>query len=383
MLTIEELSRALTEDEILESWLTILETMQIPARSWVKAGKTRTLMRILARTMAAFSAVMAAFIRSGFLDTAEGDWLTLAAKNVYKVDRIPATFAREKVQLKNTGGGTFTKAIGEVTVLWEDGRKSYRNVESFVLGPLETLEVTFEAFEAGSASSVAAGGIRKLETVMTGVEVTNLVALVGSDEEKDPPLRQRCRDKLDTLSPFGPSGAYSYAVRSAKRLDGSPVDVNRVAQSPSSDTGLKTIYVASPSGPPVPTDLPFIATSIDELARPPDVRVTVLGATPVLVSRKFTAWARATSGVAESAVRVPAETALVALVADYPIGGIRKTPASSAYLFTDRMKAAIASAHPSIFDVDADDDADIPLAPGEIAVLAATIEVRFVEGSPT
>ena len=149
MLTIEELSRALTEDEILESWLTILETMQIPARSWVKAGKTRTLMRILARTMAAFSAVMAAFIRSGFLDTAEGDWLTLAAKNVYKVDRIPATFAREKVQLKNTGGGTFTKAIGEVTVLWEDGRKSYRNADAFVLGPLETLEVTFEALEAG------------------------------------------------------------------------------------------------------------------------------------------------------------------------------------------------------------------------------------------
>lgn len=379
MLTIEELTRELTADEILESWLSILETTGVPARSWLKAGKTRTLMRIIATTLAAFSSVMAEFIRAGFLDTARGVWLTLAAKNIYKVDRIPATFAREKIQLKNTGGGSFTKGVGEVVAVWEDGKKSYRNVEAFVLGPLETREVIFEAFEAGSASSAAAGAIRKLETVMTGVEITNLVALVGSEEENDPTLRQRCRDRLDTLSPFGPRGAYAYAVRSAKRGDGTAVDVNRVAQSPSSDTGLKTIYVASPSGPPVPTDIPFIVASIDELARPPDVKVSVLGATPILVARKFTAWARSTSGVGEAAVRVPAEKALIALLADYPIGGIRKTPASSAYLFTDHMKAAIDGAHPLVFDVDADDDADIPLTAGQIAVLAATVEVRFVE----
>lgn len=378
MIGIEEQTKAVTSDEALELWLGMLETISVNARAWPAAGKMRTFMRIFATTYAALTAVMAAFINSGYLDRAEGVWLHRLAIYVYGVTPIAATFARGTLTITNTGGGIYAFGPREVTVRTADGR-FFVNVAALNIGANTTITATFEALEAGSKGSAAAGTVNAFETTISSrVTCTNVASFVGSDEETPEDLRQRCRDRLAARSPNGPRGAYAYAVRSAKRNDGAAVDVNRVAISPQSDTGEVTIHVASPSGVPLPDDLTAIRDQVDREARTDTDKVTVSGAAQVFVTRTFTAWARRTPGLTEEAVRVPAEQALIALERDYPIGGIAKTAGGQGYLYGDAMKAAVARAHASIFDVDASSDADVALATGQIVRIAFAVDVRFV-----
>lgn len=375
---LEDLITPITEDQALETFLSALETLGVPARSWRTASGPRTFLRVAARTFSGYTSLIAEITKGGFLDYAEKAWLTLLARYVYGVERVPASFATGSVTLTNTGGGVFVLAIGAVTVLWTAGKKSYVSTEAVTLNPGDVKTIAFQASEAGSASSVPAAGIDALETVLTKVTVTNAAALVGSDEESDATLRQRCRDRLASLSPDGPRGAYAYAVRSAKRLDGSPVDINRVRVSPSSSTGVVTVTVASPSGVPVASDLTAIRLSIDTVARPDTVRADVNAASALAVNRTLTVWAKTTPGLTEAMVKGPAEAALVTLQREWPIGGIAKPPSLHGYLWSDTVKGVVKASHAAIFDVDGF-DTDQSMAGGQIAVLSCSVAVRFVE----
>lgn len=378
MLTIEQLTAKLTSDEVLERYLEALETLGVPARSWVPAGKLRTVMRVTSIVFAGLTETIRLFVDSGFVDRAEGVWLTRLARYVYGVDRIPATFARGTLTIVNEGGGVYSFGPREVTAKTSDGRL-FVNVASLTIGALATVDATFEALEAGSKNSAAAGTISSFETTISSrVTCSNAGALIGTDEELDPNLRDRCKAAPGARSPNGPRAAYVYAITSAKRLDGTPVDVNRYTVSPSSDDGTVTIRVASPSGPPLPEDLDAIRTSIETLARTDTDTVNVAGTTVVVVPRTFTAWARSSPGVKDEAVRKPSEDALIALERDYPIGGIAKSVGGQGYLYSDAMKAAIKTAHPLVFDVDVDVDTDVALSTSQIPRIAATIVVRFV-----
>lgn len=380
MIPIDELTTPLTEDQVFESFLQILEDLSVPARTWRKGGARRTILRVVARTYAGFTSLMAAAIKAGFLDTATGPWLTLLAYYVYGVTRIPATFATGLLSFTNTGGGMYSYSPDEVRILNTATGKAYRNTSSFTLNPGDTnIYVDVEAVEAGSASSATPDTVTQLETTILGVTVTNPVALVGTDEESDEALRQRCRDKLSTLSPRGPRGAYRYAVLSAKRLDGSPVDINRVQVSSDPETGVVTLYAASPSGAPSAEDLDAARLNIEEVARPDTVTVNLYAATPVAVASALTVWATRTEGIGVDDYREDVLLALAKDISLYPIGGIAKPPSTQGYLYGDHIAGVAEAANPSIFDVDGADD-DIALAPGEVPVLSATVDVRIVEG---
>ena len=381
-LSIDELTKPLTEDQVLERLLTIIEDLGLPARSWRKGGVARTILRAVARTYAGFTELMAAAIKSGFLETADGAWLRLLAKFVYGVDFIPATFATGTLQFTNAGGGIYGPfQPGEVRALWPISateNKAYTNTEIFTLNPGDVKLVAFQAVELGSASSAPPGDIDTLETTMLGVTVTNLEAFVGTDDEADEDLRQRCKDKLAALSFNGPRGAYAYAVRSAKRTDGSAVDVNRLQVSPSSSTGIVNVWVASSSGAPIPSDLVFIADSIERIARPDSVTVNVYAATEVALSKSLTVWAKKTDGLSDTDLASIVDAALIAMTRTYPIGGIKKPPSVQGYLYATTIEGTAKGAHPAIFAVDGV-GADLPLADGQVATLATTITVRFVE----
>lgn len=378
MLTIDQLFTAPTEDQILEQYLTIAETLGVPARSWRKAGALRTILRVVAKLHAMFATVLVAFIKSGFLETATGAWLTLLAFYVYGVTRRPASFATEYLQLTNTGGGLYPFAAGTITARAPSSGKAYVNTEFFELNPGETLLVAFQALELGSASSAAVGTITELVTFLDGVTVTNPKAFIGSDEEKDPELRQACRDKLASLSPRGPRGAYAYAVRVATRLDGSPVNVNRSRISPSSSTGIVNIHVAAPSGAPLPDDLTAIAKSVEARARPDTVTAAVFAATEVPIARSLTVWAQRADGVSEADIKALVETAFVVAGPLYPVGGLHKPPNLKGYVYADRIKSIAASAYPTIYEVDGEGD-DVELQVDEVAVFAVTATVRLVD----
>jgi hypothetical protein len=380
MMTIEELLAPVTGDEVLEKFLTMLETAGVPARSWREGGVYRTILRVVADVYAGFTNSALGFARAAFLETSTGGWLTLLAYYVYGVTRIPATFATGNVSVTNGGGGVYTVTAGELRVLNAVTGKAFTNTAGATFNPATTTTVPMRAVEAGSASTSAVATLTQFETPLLGLTVTNAAALVGADEEKDPELRQRCKDKLGIIGGKGPRGAYSYAVRSATRGDGSAVNVNRVRISPSSSTGTVQVIVASPTGAPDPGDLPYIEANIEALARPDTVTVSVLGATPAAFSRTLTVWARAQDGLTASDLSNTVGTALATWLASYPIGGIPKPPSTQGYLYADGIAGTVKAAHPAIFDVDGT-GADIALAIDEVATLTATITVRLVEVS--
>ena len=378
-LSIEDLISPPSADQTLETFLSELETLGIPVRSWRTGGVARTILRVVANTYAGYAALMAEAIRAGFLETARGDWLTILARNTFNVERRAATFATGEVQLVNTGGGIFSYGADEVRFLRPSDGKAYTNTEAFTLNPADTLLVPVRAVEAGSDSSAPPDTITALETVLLLVAVTNPEAVVGSDAESDAELRQRCKDRLGAISVRGPRSAYSYAVSSALRDDGSPVDINRSSISPSSSTGVVTVYCASPSGTPLEADLDIVRQSIEDIARPDSVTANVLAVTEVPVDRTFTVWVRRTAGLSVDDIENYVNDALIRRVSEYPIGGIPKPPSSQGYLYADWLAGVIEGAHDTIYDVDADVETDVALDPGEVATLSTTLDVRIVD----
>lgn len=379
-LSITDLFKPVTADQALDSFLSILEELGMPARSWRAAGVARTILRVVAITYAGFTEVMAAFIRSGFLETAEGDWLRALAYYLFGVEPREATFATGEAQLTNAGGGIWSYAADAFRIINPTTKKAYANTEAFTLNPGDVLLVDFRAVEIGSDSSSGPGTITALETPLESVSVTNPAAFVGLDLETDEEIRKLCKAKLAAISVRGPRGAYEYAVRTAKLGDGSPVNVNRHQVSKSSSTGTVTIYIAAPSGAPTAADIDAVIASVEEHARPDTVTATVLAATEVPVSRSLTIWAKRIDGVSASDIKDFVDLALIEAASTYPIGGIPKPPSLQGYLYADFLAGVCKSAHASIFDVDGT-GADVALNAGQVAVLTTTTEVRIVDVS--
>lgn len=376
MITIAELLVPVTTDQQLEKFLTALEDIGIKARSWRQAGSLRSILRVVAAAYAGFSTSILGFVQAGFLETALGGWLTLLAFYVYGVTRIAATQATGKVTLTNSGAGVYSIAINTLRIIANG--KAFTNVAAISLNPGNVLSVDIIAIEAGTASNVAVGATWTIETTLPGVTCTNSAAIVGANAEIDADLRQRCKDRLGILSGRGPRGAYAYAIRSAVRTDGSPVDVNRHSISPSSSTGTLTVYVASPSGAPAPADLAFISTSIETYARPDTVTVSLNAATPVAFAKTLTVWAQRVDGVSAADIKALVEAALIAAISDYPVGGIAKPPSTQGKLYATFLEGVAKCAHSSIFAIDGV-GVDVNMSPGQVATLAATVTVTLVD----
>src|SRR5262245_1471264 len=249
MLPIDQLINPLTKDQVKASIYNLLKASGVPVTSWQEGAVLRTLIAVVAAIFAGFTEVIAVATRAGFLDLAEGIWLTLNAHFVYGVDRIEATYATGKVTLTNTAGGLFNMEPGDLILLCPSTKKTYTNVSAFQLDPLSTLDIDIRAVEMGAASTAAPNTITEFVTKLLGVEVTNAAPLVGLDAESDAALRVRCRDSLGALSPNGPPAAYRYWAKTAKRADGSSVGVTRVRLMPPPGDGSMQMYVASATGP--------------------------------------------------------------------------------------------------------------------------------------
>jgi phage-related baseplate assembly protein len=382
--SIQALLQTVTADEVVAAWVTGLEALGVPASKWRKGGVASTMLRILAITYALFSGTMVAALSGQFLDYASGSWLILLARYVYGVDAIEATFANGTLTIENSGGGIYDYDPGEFVVLNPTTKVQYSNAETLHIGALSTLaDVPFEALIAGTGGNANPGDVDELVTTALGVTVTNPGSFVGTDAETDPDLRQRCRDKLGSLSVRGPRNAYEWAAKSAVRPDGNPVNINRVSISTSSSTGKVVVTIASPAGTVDPTDLQAVIDNIEAKVRPQTVTVIVNAATATPYSTTMTVWALATPGLDQATVIAAVQTALTAYIAQYRIGGIAKPPSAQGYLWASGIEGIVKGAHPSIFAVDGV-TADLALAVGAVATDAEAdnqISVRLVAPS--
>lgn len=375
---LDELIRLVSSDEYMAKLEALLTTLGANPSKYRKGGALRVLMRAQAMTFSGLTEIMVAVIRGGFLDLAEGPWLTLLARYVFGVERQAAQAPSGAVKFINTGGGTFLPGdypAGSVRVFSSRTGKKYFNAEPIDLGPLATDTFDVVAVETGLESNASAGDVDSLETVLLGVEVTNDNAIVGLDEESDASLREACRARLASISDLGPRGAYLWAVRQATRLDGTPTAINRVFVPEGSWSATVDVVLASPAGAPIAGDVTAATTSIETRARPSGIKVVVAPAVEVPFDRVATIWVQRTNGLNLDALKLKAEQAIASGFGVYPIGGIKKPGEAQGALYADWLKATC-KVHSSVFDVDLSSESDLFLDPNEVTTWSGSVLVR-------
>jgi phage-related baseplate assembly protein len=371
---IDDLTTPATTEEIKKSIYDVLGIVGVTTTNWKPGAVVRTIIAAVAIVLSAFSTLIALIARGGYLDLAAGWWLTLLAKYVYGVDRLLASFAVGEVTLTNAGGGIYSWDPDDLLLETESGRQ-FRNVEAVALGSSTSVTIVVRAVTAGSENSAFAGEIDRLVPEIANVSCTNALALIGQDEEADPALKQRCLDKLGSLSPNGPIDAYAYIARSAKRADGSAIGVTRIRHT-KDGFGNIDLYVADPSGAITSADdLAAIAAEVKQKAEPYGVNARTHTATNVVVPVAYRIWLYNTLGLTQLQISQAIERSLASWARVVPIGGNPIDGVGGIY--RSAIEAAIGSAtHEGvklpIFRIDlVSPSADMLLSVPEVPVLGA------------
>ena len=348
MSSFASLTTALTTDQVETAIYDFLAAAGVSTTSWKTGAVVRVIVSAVASVGAAFSELQALIAKNGFLDESEGEWLEALALFVYDVEKSDGTFAVGEVLLDNTAGaGVYSGGIGDLIVTDSGIEKSYRNTESFSVGAGGTDTVAIEAIEIGTASNSNPGGIDTLTTPLPGVVVSNAAAVVGSDEDTDPELRELCRLKLGSLSPNGAADAYRFVAFSAVDSDDVSIGVNRIAVIPDGVGGVD-VYVADTSGTlsgsvgDTSTSLGKVDDDIQTQVVPEAITATVQAATPKSIAVTYTLWIEDTLGLSTSQVEALIAAELATYINNQPVGGDIISPASG-FIYGPAIEAAITS----------------------------------------
>ncbi len=377
MTTLDVLLTPMTVDEAHEAIYTAIAARGVRTTSWKSGAVVRSMIASFAVVLSGLSHMQAQLAKMGFIEHAEGEWLTKVAYYVYGVDRDLGSFAAGTFTFDNASGAVYSGSPGDLIVSSSVTGKEYRNTAAYTIGALATgVEIDFEAVELGSASSAGAGDVDTMVTALTGVTVTNATAIVGTDEEDDATLRLRCREKLGALSPNGPADAYAYFARSARKDDGTSAGVTRVRVIPDG-TGTVDVYIATASGAvtgtigDTSTALGAVDDAIQRNVVPLCVTANIASVSTVVVPVTYEIWVRSTIGLTDEQVETTIQTALETFFATHPIGGEIILPAGGK-LYVDALRAAIADALPprSLVKLSITlPAADVSLAEDEVATL--------------
>lgn len=385
---LEDLITPLTREQVQEKIYDTLATLGVRTTSWKPGAVARAIITACSIVLASFTKLTAAIARSGFLEYAEGAWLAVVAKQVFDVDKRLATFASGEVTLSNGGGGIYTIGPYDLIVSNADTGAQYRNTTGFTLGAMASTTIPIVAVEAGAGSSSAAGSITEFVTPLLEVTATNAVAVIGLDDESDPELRSRCWEKLGSLSPFGPWDAYSYAARSARRMDGSAVAVSRVRVT-KDGFGHVTVYTATPTGTvtgsvgDLSTDLGAVDDAVQKRAAPLAMTATTVSASAVVVAISVRLWVLNTSKLSRAQIEATVSSRLQTFFRSQPIGG-HVVGGDPGKLFHDALVSVIGGALPEIIHVQVDTPAaDTTLTIGQVATLGTVTYVAVTLVAPS
>lgn len=350
-LTVDELTTPLTRAQVQSSIYAVLTTLGVNVTAWRTGSVVRTMIVGVSAVFAAYSQLMANIARSGFLETASAEWLTLTAWYVYGIERRAATYASGTVTLENTGGGIYSLDPADLIVKNHDTGHTYRNVAAFTIEPGDTLDVSIVATEPGTASNADALAITDMVTTLLGVSCQNDIALYATDTESDTELRQRCGEMLGALSPMGPWDAYFAALRGATReADGANLGITRV-NIEVDGYGHVDCYAATKTGPLPDADIPTAQLAVQENAEPLAVTARVHSAVPLVVNLTYSVWMYNTTGRTEQEITDAITASLATFIQAQPVGGNVIDDAATGYIYLDRVRGAIAATFPEIFHV--------------------------------
>ncbi len=374
MVSLSDLLSTKTLADWKRSIVNVATLVGLKTTNWGEGGFTRTLLALFAQLYTTAGDVIRIIAAGGFLDTAEGDWLTLLAKSVFNVERIEATYAKATagLTLTNGGGGLYIFDPRDIVVARLDGTKTYRNTTGGVLSPGGTLTLDIEAEEAGTGSNAAIDTITVLVTTFLGVTCTNSVALAGLDEESDPSLRLRCRDSYAVSASGGIKRAYEFIARSVVRPDGTAIGVTRVQVVPPPGDGTLDIYIATPSGEVAIDDVALVQADFDTKVTPYGFDATAITATNVSIAVPCEIWLPSSLAVTEAEARAAVLAALESYVETLPIGGVVIAPAGGK-VYWRALLGIVESAIPGTLKAELDAETDTTIAAGEVPVWAGVL----------
>lgn len=355
MFSFDDLTRPLTRQQVQDSLYDVLAILGVSTTTWKPGAVLRTFIVVSSVALAAFSRMQAAVARSGWLELAEGEWLTLAAWYLFGVRRERATFATGPVTMQNTGGGIFEFDPEDLVFVNRFNGRTYRNTEPVSLGIGETVTIAVRATEVGTASNAPPGAIDALESPLSGVVVTNPAAVVGTDDESPEQLRTRCYEKRGSLSPNGPKDAYAYAARNARRADGSRIGVTRVKVI-RDGTGSVEVVCATASGgvsgaqsDPL-TDLGAVHAAVQETSATLTATLTTTTATARPLDISYSLWVYDDIALSDDEIKTKVDKALTDFTTGQPIGGNVIYP-DPGKVFLSAIKAVIGGVRPEVFRV--------------------------------
>lgn len=353
LFSMDELTKPVTAAEVQASIYRGLGLVGVNTTSWRTGAVVRTMVVVTSIVIAGFSTLQSLIAKSGFLELAEKDWLDIVAWYVYRVLRPAATFASGEVTLTNAGGGVYSMDPGDLIVANPITGKTYRNIAAFTLNATSSLTISVAATEEGSASTAPPGTITEFVTTMLGVSVTNEFALVGADKATDPQLRTLCYEKTGSLSPMGPSDAYSYAAKHATRADGTRIGVNRTKVLRDGYGNVEVVCSTATGGVtgtltnPV-TDLGRVQLALLTDAEALAVTTTASSATPAPLNVTYQVWVYSDMGLTDAELIAQILARLTTFVAGQPIGG-NYIPPGPGKVYKSALEAVIGATRPEIF----------------------------------
>lgn len=365
----------------LANWKTtivdVANQVGLKTENWVEGGFTRTVVSLFSQLYATAGDVVRLIAAGGFLDYAEGDWLTLLARNLYGVERIEATFAsaEDGITLTNGGGGLYVLEPGDLVVAHVTTGATYRNVTGGTLSPGigNTLKLDLTAEEAGSDSNAPVGTITVLVTTNLGVTCSNEVALAGLDKETDEALRQRCRDSLAALSIGGIKKAYEFFAKSAVRTDGTAVGVTRVRVMPAIGDGTGIVYIAGASGAVSGPDVAVVQGIFDEKVTPYGFDATATSASNLSITAAGSIWIPSSLGLTTLEAKQAVFDALEAYVQSLPIGGVVISPATGKVYWRAKLGVILGSI-PGMLKAQLTSETDTSVTDGQVPIWGGDID---------
>lgn len=351
--SLSSLIASLPQSQILAKLITYMKALDVDVSTWGSGDPTRSVMSAIASRWAEWEAPGTGFpsmIAGGLLGLAAAPWLDQLGTQNYNTTRNAATFAECTQQIVNSTGVNFG-TIGAEDVTFQNpsapGNPTFRNTQSFVLGPFQTVTVTVEAELAGSGSNSIVGAINTIVSPqMTGVTTSNTTAAIGQDEESDAAYTARCQLKFASVSPAGPSDAYKYAITTPSlQSDGSnQTNVTRVRVIDNSAYGDAIIFVAGAAGAVGGSDVTKAQNTIEAVVNPAIINGQVISATNAVQPVTYELWLYEDIGLTSAQIQTNISNALTAAIAALDIGGPIIPPATSGFLYVDWLKARIIEA---------------------------------------
>lgn len=255
MASFEELIQVQSKSTILSTLLGFLSLKGYPVSSWVTGMVSKDLSEFVAAFLSDLTNRVVQIAKGGYLDYAEGDWLTVLARSFYALDRAPAVAAQHYLTLTNATGGTINVTVGS---LFQTVGGVQFSVPATSIGSGLSVVATATAVTPAASGNVALNTITQSVSSYPGLTATNApdaftgssLITTGSDEESNELLRSRCKAKWSSIGAGGNADAWRYWA-----LNAVPGVVTKVKIFPAVPGGMQVTYVvANDTGPISLTD---------------------------------------------------------------------------------------------------------------------------------